>query len=199
MKKIIFILFLLIATSGHLEAGTTIIDYKDPEFDEPYQTILLNVNSDLQTKKEVEQKAIRELSRKSHTKFLSYFDLFSPFENYSSEQFIEVLKTNNVEAILFTEVVNSQSYNQSISIPIYETSYGYIGGESYSFSTPSTTEINYTVSEWVTNLQLYDVDNSKVVWKAQAFTSGTSTKGMTSNLIKKTINAALDSGLIKKK
>lgn len=198
MKRLLALIFAVFPSSSF--AGTDMVSFKDPAINRTYGTVVVSVNADLKSKKEAEDKAVKELSKKSPAKFIAETEILSPLKTYTPEETLSALRAHNVEAILFAEVVDARTDTHSVSIPQYGTTYGYVGGQSVSLTGQTgTMNYDYTTSTWKSKIQLVDASSGKVVWMAEAVTDGYTEGGMRNNLIKKTVQESLKANLFPKK
>lgn len=198
MKRFLFTFFLILPSISF--AGTNMVSFKEPGLTKTYSVVVVAVNADLKSKKEAEDRAVRELSKKSSARFIAETEILSPLRSYTPEEVLSALRANKVDAVLFAEVVNAKTDTHSVSIPQYGTTYGHVGGQSVALTGQTgTLSYDYTTSTWKSKIQLMDASSGKMVWMAEAVTEGYTEGGMRNNLVKKTVQESLKAGLFPKK
>jgi len=171
-----------------------------------YRNILLITEFDsIQLAKSIENQFATSLEDFKANCFLGY-DLFFPGNEYSDQECSDILKANNIDAILV--IYQGECGTNKIHIPSVTTSEtkGRVTEEyngSYSFKSSTKTNNGYDISKPWSNAtcELYDANDGQMVWMASAQASGNAFanfRTLARSIGKKVVLKLVDDGLLKR-
>lgn len=188
------LLCLLLVTSC---AQTTIKSVKDSsEAQRTYSKILISIDGNLKNKSLSEDSAIKKLKLHSTSDFYAEYEMFPPLKEYTQKEYTEKLNQEGIEAIVFARMVDRQSKERTGFMPVYNSTYGYVGNKSVNLGATTLQPYQQTINTWVYRISMYDLKNDKIVWVADAETLGKDESIMRYSLISKSINEIIKSGYL---
>ncbi len=202
MKKIIFVFILLFLIPGSLNARVQLTAFKDPLApSKPYSSVLVYFAGSLSERSRVESKAVKMLSRRSDSKFISASFILPPVREYSKEEALDVLNKYHIDAVLVAGLTNSEIKAVPFLAP--ETTYHSGSVNNQAFQARSWAYRTNTIlrNYWTNKMVLLDLNTKKNVWAAESHASaGRLTKNWTENaIISKVAKKLLQADLIEER
>ena len=128
--------------------------------DDPYNKILIEVNSAPALRPTEEAKIIDQIDNTTETILVAGAEVFSPLKSFSASQTKRMLKKGKFDAILSYGLINPSQASRNRAVPIISTSSGTV---SSFVLQPSS------VTVWEHIVVLYDLKSESVVWMASAY------------------------------
>ncbi len=180
MKKILLCLFIIVCFSNSSiyaafsikSASTQITSFKDPAYNniQVKKMMVLAYGMSLNSRAQTERRFFKGRFAKTTTEVIPSVDILMPTRSYTDDEINELIKQNNIDAVLIVSLVNTSS--SQTYIPEVTTGTINLYGNTGYFS--ANTFGGYYVSSpnAAFELKLFDPVNGNCMWIASANSYG---------------------------
>lgn len=161
-----------------------------------YSKILVSFDGNINDKSKAEESIIKKFKQYTSTVFYSEHQLFSPLNEYSQKDIPKKLKEEGIQAIIFARLSDQKVEQKTGYMPVYNTTYGNVGGYRVKLNTTSVQTYQSDLATWFYRIEIFDLEKNKPVWIADAETQGYDRDYMRDSLVLKTVNEIEKSGFL---